>query len=128
MEYEDVLRHVVRWLSLFRALERVLSSWPAIKLYFIQQGEQETNKVIWSFVQDQDGELQDDSKVRLSLPECYQNFVHHFTNITTQSVLILDRNRVKSSEIHDITYKLKDKLESRLRDNFFGSKVNSSLQ
>jgi hypothetical protein len=70
MEYEDVLWHVVtRWLSLFRALERVLSSWPAIKLYFIQQGEEETNKVIWSFVQDQEGELQDDTKAPLILTQ-----------------------------------------------------------
>jgi hypothetical protein len=40
MEYEYVLRHVLRrWLSLFKALERVLSPWPAIKQYFIQKGE-----------------------------------------------------------------------------------------
>jgi hypothetical protein len=33
-----------------------------------------------------------------------------------------------SAEIHNIMYTLKYKLESRLRDNFFGSKVNSSLK
>jgi hypothetical protein len=103
MEYEDVLRHVVtRWLSLFRALERVLNSWPAIKLYFIQQGEEETNKIIWSFVQEQDGELQGDTKACLPLPECYLDFVHHFMNIMIDSVLILERDTVMSNEIHDI--------------------------
>jgi hypothetical protein len=46
----------------------------------------------------------------------------------TQSVLILEHDTVMSSEIYDIMYTLTDKLESRLRDNSFGSKVNSSLK
>jgi hypothetical protein len=129
MEYEDVLRLVVtRWLSLSRCLEHVLSSWPPIKLYFIQQGEEQINKVIWSFVQHQEGELQGDTKVRLSSPEYYLYFVHYFMSIMTLSVLMSERNTVMSSEIQDIMYILKDKLESRLRDNFFGIKVNSSLK
>jgi hypothetical protein len=33
-----------------------------------------------------------------------------------------------SSEIHDIMHTLKEKTKSRLRDNFFGSKANSSLK
>jgi hypothetical protein len=33
-----------------------------------------------------------------------------------------------SYEVHDIMYTLKDKLGSELRDNFSGSKVNSSLK
>jgi hypothetical protein len=32
-----------------------LSSWLPIKLYFIQQGEEEINKVLWNFVQHQEG-------------------------------------------------------------------------
>jgi hypothetical protein len=79
---------VTLWLSLFRALERVLSSWPAIKLYFIQQGEEEANKIIWSFAQHQEGEIQGDTKARLPSTKCYLYFVHHFMNIMTQSVLI----------------------------------------
>ncbi|GFT82427.1 uncharacterized protein TNCV_4927801 [Trichonephila clavipes] len=38
-EYREVIRHVpTRWLSLFNALDRMLSSWGALKRYFIEQG------------------------------------------------------------------------------------------
>lgn len=53
MEYEEVLRHVpTRWLSLYKAVERLLSSWPAIKAYFLELGEESCNKVVWGCIKD----------------------------------------------------------------------------
>ncbi|GFS59064.1 uncharacterized protein TNCV_69591 [Trichonephila clavipes] len=38
-EYREVIRHVpTRWLSLFKALDRMLSSWGPLKRYFIELG------------------------------------------------------------------------------------------
>ncbi|GFU61463.1 uncharacterized protein TNCV_2287631 [Trichonephila clavipes] len=38
-EYREVIRHVpTRWLSLFNALDRMLSSWGPLKRYFIERG------------------------------------------------------------------------------------------
>ncbi|GFX35344.1 uncharacterized protein TNCV_101511 [Trichonephila clavipes] len=38
-EYREVIRHVpTRWLSLFKALDRMLSSWGPLKRYFIERG------------------------------------------------------------------------------------------
>ncbi|GFW42400.1 uncharacterized protein TNCV_239971 [Trichonephila clavipes] len=38
-EYREVIRHVpTRWLSLFNALDWMLSSWGPLKRYFIERG------------------------------------------------------------------------------------------
>jgi hypothetical protein len=76
-------------------------------------------------VQDKQDELHDDTK--LTFTECYLHFVHHFMFVMTQSIILLEIETVVSSEFHEIMCSLKEKLEKRLRDQFFGSKVNSSL-
>lgn len=45
-----------------------------------------------------------------------------------ESILILEKNDVTSTELHEIMLSIKLKLTSRLNDNFFGSKVSSALK
>lgn len=128
MEYEDVLRHVVtRWLSLFPAIERIIKKWPGLKQYFINEGEDEVDKTIWSFVKDQENELNDDLNENLTLPECYLYFVHHFMHHMTKSIKNLEKGTVMSTHIHSVMTDLRDGLQTRMDDKYFGSKVNKSL-
>ena len=127
LEYDNIIRHVItRWLSLHKALDKIVNAWSAIKLYFLQQGEEDTHKIIWKFVKDSEDEIRDD-KGSLSLAECYIHFVHHFMGLMNQYIIQLENQSVTSSELHDIMLSLKNKLENRLEDQFFSSKVNTSL-
>jgi len=127
MNPDGVLRHVVtRWLSLFTAVDKLLSCWPAIKLYFINKGEDDCPKVIWDFVKgDADG-LSDDSCPKLSIPESYLFFVHHFMHVMHTSILFLESNYVFSTDVHGHMCQLRTKLSDRIQDKFFGGKLASS--
>ena len=47
MEYKELLRHVpTKWLSLLPAFDRLLLCWPALKSYFILQGEDNVADII----------------------------------------------------------------------------------
>uniref|UniRef100_H3A1Q2 DUF4371 domain-containing protein n=1 Tax=Latimeria chalumnae TaxID=7897 RepID=H3A1Q2_LATCH len=47
IEYKKLLRHVpTRWLFLLPAIEQVLQCWPALKAYFISEGEEEADKAL----------------------------------------------------------------------------------
>lgn len=128
LEYENIIRHVItRWLSLHKALEKIVNAWSAIKLYFLQQGEENTHKIIWKFVRHTEDEIQDDED-HLSFAECYVHFVHHFMGLMNQHILQLENKSITCSELHDIMLSLKNKLERRLEDQFFSSKVNTSLE
>lgn len=128
MAYENVLRHVVtRWLSLFPAVERIIKIWPAVKQYFLNQGEDDTDKTIWMFVKDQADEMNDDLNSHLTLPECYLYFVHHFMFQLTRSIKLLEKDSTMISHVHGILTSLRGGLQSRLKDKYFGAKVNQSL-
>lgn len=129
MEFQDILRHVItRWLSLFPAVERLISKWPAIKQYFLAEGKEEVDKIIWHFMDDQEDELNDDLNAPLTMAECYLYFVHHFMNILTKSIKCLEANDVMSTDIHGIMVNLENQISTRLQDEFYGSRVNKSLE
>ncbi|GFV25512.1 uncharacterized protein TNCV_1147821 [Trichonephila clavipes] len=52
-EYREVIRHVpTRWLSLFKALDRMLSSWGPLKRYFIERGSDNCPTALWAILSD----------------------------------------------------------------------------
>lgn len=55
------------------AVDRLIKNWPAIKMYFINQGQEECDHIIWKCIQDVDG-LSD----LKTLPELILYFVHSF--------------------------------------------------
>jgi len=128
MEYEKVIRYSqVRWLSLFQAVERLLSSWPAIKMYFKQLGKEHCHKVVWDFVKEEEHKIESNRK-SVSYPELYSYFVHHYINLMTKSLLSIEKNNLTCIELDEIMRSLKQKLEMRIKDKFFGSMVNSALK
>ena len=129
MNPDGVLRHVVtRWLSLFPAVDKLLARWPAVKLYFLNKGEDECPMVVWDFVRDDADELSDDTGTKLSVPECYLYFVHHFMHVMHTAVLFLESNAVFSTDVHSHMCQLRAKLSNRIQDKFYGGKLASSLK
>ncbi|GFV42261.1 dimer_Tnp_hAT domain-containing protein [Trichonephila clavipes] len=57
-EYIEVIRHVpTRWLSLFKALDRMLSSWGPLKRYFIERGSDNCPTALWAILSDKENEI-----------------------------------------------------------------------
>ena len=126
IEYKELLRHVpTRWLSLLPALDRLLLSWPAVKVYFLQLGEEECPKFIWDFIKDQEHEL--NAEDELSLNECFLYFIHSFMNIFQESIKKLEDNATQSPEVYNIMFNLKSKMIDRLNDGFYGFRVNQCI-
>ncbi|GFX54488.1 dimer_Tnp_hAT domain-containing protein [Trichonephila clavipes] len=56
----EVICHVpTRWLSLFKALDRTLSSWGPLKRYFIERGSNNCPTALWAILSDQENEISD---------------------------------------------------------------------
>ena len=112
MEYHDVLRHVpTRWLSLLPAIERVLHSWPALRAYFLSEGEDQCNKTVWEAFTAEEQE---------SLPLSYVYFLHNLMSIFHSSVKNLERNEANSTELHPLMQDIRSKLMQRRQDQFYG--------
>ncbi|MGH0141386.1 UNVERIFIED_CONTAM: hypothetical protein FKN15_073639 [Acipenser sinensis] len=127
MGYHKLLRHVpTRWLSLFTAVDRLLKNWPAVKLYFIQQGEESCPTLIWDFVKSQEDGLNPDTD--LSVHECYLFFVHSYMNAFQPAILKLESDNTQSTEIFGVLNEMLRDLKSRISECFFGFKVNQALK
>ncbi|KAF2886915.1 hypothetical protein ILUMI_19261, partial [Ignelater luminosus] len=68
-------------------VERLIQSWPAVKTYFIESGE-DCSKVVWEFVKSQENEVEDDVKPEISVPEYYLHFVHHLMSVFQKHILL----------------------------------------
>ncbi|GFS66311.1 uncharacterized protein TNCV_3856141 [Trichonephila clavipes] len=57
-EYREIMLHVpTRWLSLFTALDRMLSSWGSLKRYFIERGSDNCPTALWAILSDRENEI-----------------------------------------------------------------------
>lgn len=123
IEYAQILRHVMtRWLSLLHAINRIIESWPAIKMYFQKVGEKECHKAIWVFMENSYDETV------LTLQECYIYFLQHYMTLMNEVNLKLQSEYLMISELHQIMVYVIDQLEGRLKDNYFGMAVHKSLR
>lgn len=117
IEYRELLRHVpTRWLSLLPAIERLLSNWPALRAYFIEEGEEECSTIIWEAFKEEN-----------SLPLCYCYFLHNAMQIFNNNIKVLESDFVTSTELHDIMVDIRLKITNRKNDKFFGSSVRELL-
>jgi hypothetical protein len=86
-DFREVIGHVpTRWLSLFKAVDRVILSWRPIKSYFLALGSDECPEAIWAILSDQDDEMSSDEEPRNF--ELYVYVTHYFMS-NFQSVLLL---------------------------------------
>lgn len=49
-------------------------------------------------------------------------------NMLTEAILLLEKNTVTATELHPIMKNIKDKVESRLHDEFYGAKVMRNMK
>lgn len=128
MDFSQMVKNVpTRWLSLGKAVDKIISSWPALKQYFLNQGEDECDKFIWKILKSQADGMDDDLRQPI-LEELYLNFLSHFLNFMSQSILTLESKSLSSSELHEVMVDLKNKLEVRIKDHFFGSQARNLLK
>ena len=117
-EYHAVLRHVpTRWLSLFKAVERLLASWEPLKSYFLAQGEDECPRAIWDIIKDQEHEMAPASEPTFA--ELYIYFVHFFMSSFQDTLLLLETKSTTAGDLYVIMDKFRSMLKSRQKDQFF---------
>jgi hypothetical protein len=126
-EFHQVLRHVpTRWLSLFKAVERLLQSWEPLKTYFLALGSDECPRAIWKVIEDQEDELTPADMPTIS--ELYIYFVHFFMSSFQDTMLKLESKSTTACDLFIIMDEFRSMLKSREREQFFGMKVKLSMR
>jgi hypothetical protein len=126
-EFHEVLRHVpTRWLSLFKAVERLLLNWEPLKSYFLAMGADECPRAVWKVIKDQEHEMAPADMPTIS--ELYIYFVHFFMASFQDTILKLETKSTTACDLYSIMDKFRNTLQTRERDKFFGMKVKQALR
>lgn len=70
---------------------------------------------------------------KVTLPKCFLNFIHHYMNIPSETIvtchriLLIETYSVISVDLHNVMQGLKDKMENRLNDLFYGATFMKSI-
>lgn len=80
-------------------------------MYFLEQGEDECDPLIWCFIQGQEDEMS--SELEPILPECYIYFVRHILFIFQSALFSIEGDNVISMEVYNVMTGLHEKLISR---------------
>lgn len=117
LEYKSILRHVpTRWLSLLPALDRLILNWPALREYFLNEGEDECAAIIWMAFKDEN-----------CLPLCYCYFIHNIMQIFDTYIKKLESDYITCTELHTIMTELRTKITNRKNDMFYGHSARQCL-
>lgn len=120
IQWREILRHVeTRWLSLLPVVHRLLECWNPLMSY-LNSNEETTKSIkkIFHLSEDQDFSY----RVELALL-----FLDNSLEIFQKTIKQLEGNHVTCVEIYDILTELKDSLELRMYEKFFGYFVGVKL-
>lgn len=92
-----------RWLSLLPALHRLILNWPALREYFLNEGEDECAAIIWMAFKDEN-----------CLPLCYCYFIHNIMQIFDIYIKKLESGYITCTELHMITTELRTNITERM--------------
>jgi hypothetical protein len=98
---------------------RLLKCWESIKVYFLKQGQENCNAVIWEII----GDEEDCLSTELTVPECFLYFVHSYLFVFQIYILVLERNEIDVSELHDILSEAFNQISQRQEESFYGMNV-----
>jgi predicted DNA-binding antitoxin AbrB/MazE fold protein len=124
--YKKMIRHCpTRWLTLFKAVTRIIEDYDAIKAYFSALSEEETPESVLDFFNEN---VEND----VSICEMYLLFVESYMEIFQFAILDLEKKNFNATHIYDIMAKVERRLSSRLatneRETFVGIKLASLLR
>jgi len=124
-EFHEVVRHSpTRWLSLFKAVDRLLLSWQPLKYYFLTLGKDECPTPIWTMISDQEHEISPLDEPTIS--EIYIYFVHSFMSFQ-KILLILETRTTLACDLYLISVKFRESLKNKMDTEFFGMKVKFAM-
>jgi hypothetical protein len=122
-EYSEIVKYIpTRWLSLYPALERIITNMEAIKSYFIGIGPKECDNIITEFIWDENNSNRD-----FTFYELFIHFAHQLMQVFHETVLILENKSTNATDLYDIMNQLREKIRNRINYKFFGSKVIQKL-
>lgn len=115
----NLLRRIVtRWLSLLPSIsDRMLKYWKPSTGYFQSQGEEERDKILKFF-----GE--EDNKAT----ETYFLFLSHILKLFSDTIEAPEPKSFSITSVFKEITELKQKLERRLKDKFFGKRCEHQAQ
>lgn len=115
----NLLRHVVtRWLSLLPSIDRILKYWKALTSYFQSAGDGECARVVWRCFGEERNEVS----------ETYFLFLSHVLKVFSDTIEALEAKSFSITSVFKVMTELKQKLERRMKDRFFGFAVNTKLK
>jgi hypothetical protein len=121
-EFEVMKRHVVtRWLSLFPAINRIIENISPLKSYFIGEGTDQSPSIIRDFIWA-------DSYNGITLCELYLYFSSHFMKLFHITIKTFELKTTNATNLYNLMFEVKTKLENRLNHQFYGSKVMENLK
>jgi hypothetical protein len=120
--YLTLLKHVpTRWLTLYKAIDRLITNLEPIKLYFCGVDLGDCPLVISEFI------WEESSNNKMSLSELFLHFSHQFMKIFYDTILLLEKTSTNSTHLYHIMDQLRGKLKNRIENNFFGSICNENI-
>jgi hypothetical protein len=123
-EYKTILRHVpTRWLSLFKAIDRLIVDLEGIKSYFLGVGEENCPQIITEFIW---GQCENASEITFF--ELLLHFAHQYMKLFHECILKLEMKSTNSTHLYNIMNDLRTKLKNRFNHQFYGSKVIEMLR
>ena len=121
-EFEAIRRHVpTRWLSLYPAINKLLTNSVPIKQYFVGIGTTDCPNIINEFVWSE-------SMNDITIPELYLHLSSHLMKIFFLTIKTMENKSTNATNLYDLMFKLKSQLENRLNLKFFGSVVNENIE
>nr|XP_006110510.1 uncharacterized protein LOC102461747 [Pelodiscus sinensis]XP_006110511.1 uncharacterized protein LOC102461747 [Pelodiscus sinensis]XP_006110513.1 uncharacterized protein LOC102461747 [Pelodiscus sinensis]XP_025035684.1 uncharacterized protein LOC102461747 [Pelodiscus sinensis] len=126
-EYSEILHQVPkRFVALFAAVDRLLKNWPALKSYFVSQGEAGVSHTIWAFLSEHKDTSSDEDSI--TLPELYLCFVHNMLSLCNTTIKVLESDSVQVTELYATLSKLRAEIRNRQEKGFHGYKVARLLE
>ncbi|GFT15138.1 uncharacterized protein TNCV_3141951 [Trichonephila clavipes] len=123
----SLIHHVpTRWLSLFKALDRILSSWGPLKRYFIERGSDNCPTALWAILSDQENEISGEANPTYN--ELYLYFTHNFMASFQEIILLVEKHTTAAFNLHNIMVKFPDTISKKINDKYFGMEVHVALK
>ena len=120
-ENQEIRRHSsIRWLTLYPAIERLIENINEIHNYFIDVGTDNCPTIINEFVWSE-------SVNYISIPELYLHFAKHLMKLFFIKTKFIAKNSTNATNLYDLIFDLRTKLENRLTLEFYGSVIKENI-